>query len=124
MRTHRSECKKVTTAAPDFVDITDEVQTALAGSGIRDGQVTVFSPQNSCSLLVQERESGLLADIEQAMQRLGAFSDIARSTLVGSPSVVLPAVAGRLRLGMWQRVLLVELGEPRTRAVVVQITGE
>jgi secondary thiamine-phosphate synthase enzyme len=124
MRTHRSECTAATTTTPDFVDITDEVQTALTDSGIRDGQVTVFSPERSCSLLVQERESGLLADIEQTMQRLGRPAGDTRFSLVGSPSVVLPAVGGRLRLGSWQRVLLVELAEPHPRSVIVQVTGE
>ena len=123
MKTHRSQCTTATATTPDFVDITDEVQSALADSGISDGQVTVFSPQGSCPLLVQERESGLLADIAQAMYRLGHFAN-GKSSLVGSPSVVLPAIAGRLRLGIWQRVLLVELEEPRQRSVVVQITGE
>jgi secondary thiamine-phosphate synthase enzyme len=124
MRTHRRECRTATAAAPDFIDITEQVQGALTDSGISDGQVTVFSPQEACTLLVQERESGLLADIEQTLRRIGARSAGSRCPLVGSPSVVLPAVEGRLRLGVWQRVMLVELSQPRTRSVVVQITGE
>ena len=121
MRTHRSDCIAVTTGAPDFVDITDEVAAALARSGIRDGHVTVFARAEACSLLVQERESGLLVDLEQAMERVGAAS---RTTLVGSASLVLPAVDGRLRLGVWQRVLLVEHDAAGARSVTVQIVGE
>ena len=123
MRTHRTECTRATAAAPDFIDITDDIQTALSDSGISDGQITVFSPHRTCSLLLQERESGLLTDIEQTLTRLHT-STTAQGTLVGSSSVVLPAVAGRLHLGIWQRVLMVELDEPRERSVVVQITGE
>ena len=44
--------------------------------------------------------------------------------MVGAPSVVLPFVDGKLRLGTWQRVLLLELEEPGPRPVVVQIVGE
>jgi secondary thiamine-phosphate synthase enzyme len=124
MRTHRSEYKRVTATAPDFVDITDDVAGALSRSGIRDGRVTVFSPHEACSLLLQEYESGLILDIRQTMLRLGAATPTGRRTLVGSPSVVLPAVDGRLRLGLWQRLLLVELAEPRSRSVLVQIVGE
>jgi thiamine phosphate synthase YjbQ (UPF0047 family) len=124
MKTHRSECTTATGATPDFVDVTDAVQGALSHSGIANGRVTVFCSSKSCSLLVQERESGLLADIVQTMKRLDDSVTQPTMTSVGSPSVVLPAVAGRLRLGMWQRVLLVELGEPRERSVIVQITGE
>jgi thiamine phosphate synthase YjbQ (UPF0047 family) len=123
MRNHHDECVLVTTAAPDFVDITDGVEAALARSGIHQGQVTVFSPHEECSLLVQERESGLLLDIERTLARLGA-SGAPRRSLVGSRSVVLPAVMGRLRLGMWQRVLLVELMRPSARSVVVHVVGE
>lgn len=124
VRTHQTECILDTAEGPDFVDITGDVQGALASSGILDGQVTVFSPHDGCSLLVQERESGLIVDIAQTLDRLGAARPRQRQTLVGSPSVVLPAVAGRLRLGMWQRVLLVEQGEARAPSVVVQIVGE
>jgi thiamine phosphate synthase YjbQ (UPF0047 family) len=124
VRTHQSHCIAVTDGAPDFVDITEEVSAALARSGIRDGHVTIFSRDRACSLLVQERESGLLVDIEQALRRLGAVAATDRLTLVGSPSIVLPAVGGRLHLGVWQRVLLVEHDEPGARAVTVQIVGE
>jgi thiamine phosphate synthase YjbQ (UPF0047 family) len=123
MRNHHDECVLVTTAAPDFVDITDEVEAALARSGIREGQVTLFSPHDECSLLVQERESGLLLDIERTLARLGASGAPPRA-LIGSPSVVLPAAMGRLRLGAWQRVMLVELTEPSARSVLVHVVGE
>lgn len=123
LRSHARECATITTSAPDFVDITDEVEEILARSGISDGHVTVFSPHEGCSILVQERESGLFVDIHQTLQRLGTGDVVERRAVVGSPSVVLPAVAGRLRLGMWQRVLLVELGEPRRRSVLVHVVG-
>jgi thiamine phosphate synthase YjbQ (UPF0047 family) len=44
--------------------------------------------------------------------------------MLGSSSVVLPATDGRLRLGVWQRVLLVELEAPQQRRIVVQVVGE
>jgi thiamine phosphate synthase YjbQ (UPF0047 family) len=44
--------------------------------------------------------------------------------MIGSTSVVIPAVDGRLRLGTWQRVLLVELDEPARRSFLVQVVGE
>jgi thiamine phosphate synthase YjbQ (UPF0047 family) len=44
--------------------------------------------------------------------------------MLGATSVVLPAVDGHLRLGTWQRVLLVELREPSQRSIVIQIVGE
>lgn len=122
MRTHQTECAAEMEAAPGFADITDEIQAALDDSGISDGQVTVFAPEVACAILVNERESGLLEDIKRTIDRLALDGD--RSGMLGSTSVVLPAVDGRLRLGTWQRVLLVELVRAGPRSVVVQIVGE
>ncbi|HZJ51511.1 MAG TPA: YjbQ family protein [Actinomycetota bacterium] len=123
MRTHQSECTVSTLAAPDFVDITDDVQASLADSGICDGHVTIFSRSPSSPLIANERESGLLEDIKAAMARLnGSLSD--GRPIIGSTSLMLPAVEGKLRLGTWQRVLLVELSQAGPRSVIVQIVGE
>jgi secondary thiamine-phosphate synthase enzyme len=86
--------------------------------------VTVFSPDTTCALLVNERESGLLEDIKRAIARLNPNGSDARAGMLGATSVVLPAVDGHLRLGTWQRVLLVELREPSQRSIVIQIVGE
>jgi len=123
MLNHQRERTFSTTAVPDFVDITGEVQIILDESGIANGMVTVFSPSAGCPLIANERESGLLADIQTAMARLGG-SPRDGSALIGSNSLVLPAVDGKLRLGTWQRVLLVELEESGPRSVIIQIVGE
>ena len=119
MKTHQVECTATTKTALDFVDITDEVQGALTTSGIGSGQVTVFAPHQDCAILINERESGLHTDIRTTLERLGG-----KHTVVGSKSVVLPAMDGRLRLGQWQRVLLLELDRAQERSIIVQIVGE
>jgi secondary thiamine-phosphate synthase enzyme len=124
MRTHRANCKTRTRNLLDFVDITDAVQAELTASGIAEGQVTVFADSDACVLIVNERESGLLEDIRNAMRRLEGTGSANGKTLLGSTSVVLPAVGGKLRLGIWQRLLLVELEQPDTRGVIVQVVGE
>ena len=121
LRTHHARCTAQTDDAPGFVDITDSIEAALVDSGIRNGQVTVFAQGEGCSLLVNERESGLLHDLRAVLTRLK--DGWPRST-IGSASLVLPAMEGRLGLGMWQRVLLVELDAPTARPVVVQVLGE
>jgi secondary thiamine-phosphate synthase enzyme len=93
-------------------------------SGIAEGQVTVFADSDSCVLVVNERESGLLDDIRKTMKRLEGRGAADGKTLLGSTSVVIPAVDGKLRLGVWQRLLLVELEQPNNRRVIVQVVGE
>jgi secondary thiamine-phosphate synthase enzyme len=124
MRTHQAECHTKTIEPLDFVDLTDEVQGVIDESGIEDGQVTVFTPQTECVIVVNERESGLLSDVRRALDRLHSGGASKGRAMIGSCSVVLPAEAGKLRLGTWQRVLLVELEEGAERSVVVQIVGE
>jgi secondary thiamine-phosphate synthase enzyme len=124
MRTHQARCSARTRDVLDFVDLTDQVQTALDQSGITDGQVTVFVPEASCAILVNERESGLLEDIRRTIGRLDSNGSGVRSGIVGTTSVVLPAVEGRIRLGTWQRVLLLELESASSRSIVIQIVGE
>jgi secondary thiamine-phosphate synthase enzyme len=124
MRTHQEERVTTSRHVLDFIDITEEIQGALDASGIRNGQVTVFSPHTSCAILVNERESGLLEDIKRTIERLSSNGATRQYGIIGSPSVVLPALSGRLTLGTWQRVLLVELGAAGSRSIVVQIVGE
>jgi secondary thiamine-phosphate synthase enzyme len=113
-----------TRALFDFVDITDRIQEVVDGWPAGNGQITVFTDCVSCSLIVNERESGLLEDIRSTMRRLDTSTMHDRRALLGSSSVVLPVVDGRLHLGDWQRLLLVELAEPGARKVVVQMVGE
>jgi secondary thiamine-phosphate synthase enzyme len=128
MRTHHEECPAVTTRNLDFVDITTDVEAILGSSGIRDGHVTVFSREHGCSLIINEHEHGLWTDLRSTLERLEKEHPDELRASIGSASVVLPAVGGRLHLGMWQRLLLVELedGEEnaKDRSVHVQIVGD
>jgi secondary thiamine-phosphate synthase enzyme len=123
MRTHRAECRATTSGAFDFVDITDEVSSALESSRISDGQVTVFVSDSSSTLLLNEHEAGFFSDLRGTMRRLESTRSDGKA-LLGSASVVLPAVGGALRLGVWQRLMLVELDEPGPHDLVVQVVGE
>ncbi|HVM35207.1 MAG TPA: YjbQ family protein [Actinomycetota bacterium] len=123
MRTHLARASTKTLASLDFVDVTDEVAAALEESRIKNGHVTAFASGRDCSLILNERESGLWHDLKTALASDDELPADRRAVL-GSSSVVVPALEGRLHLGRWQRVLLVELGEPSERTVSVQIVGE
>ena len=124
MQTHEARRSFVTSSHLDFVDITDDVIKAVEEAGIRNGRATVFSPHPKVTILANERESGLLKDIRRAFTKLDAAGRPPHTLHVGASSVVVPVTEGRLRLGTWQRLLLVELGEPDERTIIVQIVGE
>lgn len=124
VKTFETRCEARTNTVPDFIDVTDEIAAAVDDSGVSHGRAIVFAPAESCSIMVNERESGLLADLKRTLERLKATNGSGSRAMLGSSSVVLPVEDGKLRLGTWQRVLLVELSEPAPRSVDIQIIGE
>lgn len=123
LQTYEKEFVTTTPERFGFVDITDDVQATVEGLGLTGGRATIFSPADHCSLVLNERESGLLKDIRRALDRVRLESGGAPTT-IGSKSIVFPIVDGKLRLGQWQRLLLLELGDPAERRVVIQVIGE
>lgn len=121
MLTHATKCIAAAETTLGFVDITDRVQDAVASSPVTDGRVTIIRPDAGCALVVNEQERGLHADVQATIQRLTNGSG---PPPVGCASLVLPVVGGRVHLGTWQRVLMLELSEPRERSLLIQVVGE
>lgn len=136
-----------TGAADEFWNLTDLVREVVARSGVRHGQVTVYSPHTTCSVLVNESETGFLNDYRRLIEEvvpadryyehddwelrtenlqedeyLNGHAHV-RQLLVGATSVTIPVVEGEVLLGQWQRVLFVELDQARERRVVVHAQG-
>jgi secondary thiamine-phosphate synthase enzyme len=102
------------------VDVTDRVRVFASSSG-GDGLVHVFAPHATAGLALMETGSGSEEDLEGLLERLlprddryahrhgsvGHGGDHLLPVLV-SPSLVLPVDGGRLVLGTWQRVVLVD----------------
>jgi secondary thiamine-phosphate synthase enzyme len=130
-------------------DITDEVNEAVAASGIRDGIACVYSPHTTCCVRVNEFEQGFMDDFAALLKRLVpqegyyAHDDWDRRTeniceedmefgnghahcmsmLLGSAGESIPVRDGELLLGTWQRVLFIELDRERDRRWLVQVVG-
>jgi thiamine phosphate synthase YjbQ (UPF0047 family) len=122
MRTHRNLRETETTDPPGFVDITPLVEEALVDCGIENGRVLINS-EDGCPIVINELETGLIADAKRTVQRLRETGS-QHAARIGSSSVVLPAQKGKLLLGVWQRILLLELERPCSRSVSIQIMGD
>ncbi len=136
-----------TTAPTEFWDLTDIAREVVARSGVRHGQVTVYSPHTTVSIAINESETGFLNDLRRL---LGAVipehtyyehddHDLrtenlqedefvnghshCRQMLVGNTSVTIPVVEGELLSGRWQRILFAELDQARDRRVVFHAQG-
>jgi secondary thiamine-phosphate synthase enzyme len=123
----------------DMVDMTSKAQAAVAESGFCEGSVTLFAVGATAAVTAIEYEPGLVMDMEAMLERIapagGGYHHDAdadggnghshlRASLLG-PSLVVPFSSGRLMLGTWQQVVLVNLdNRRRARRVVCQVTGK
>jgi len=146
--TSRHTTFRVSTGHPtEFIDITERLEALVAAAGLRVGILSVQTLHTTTAVIVNEHEPLLFRDfaemLDAAARRTAAYhhDDPARRTvnvtadervnghahcqalLLGS-SVALTVVEGRLRLGRWQRVFLVELDGPRERELSVVALGE
>lgn len=123
MLTHNSNCTVSAATTFGLVDVTEQVQEVVTSCGVSDGRVTIVRPDEGCALVVNEQERGLHADVQATIERLSSNNG-AGVPPVGSASLVLPVVRGRVHLGTWQRILMLELSEPQDRPLLVQVVGE
>ena len=123
----------------DCVDVTDDVQRAVSRSGIRQGLATVFVTGSTAGVTTIEYEPGLVRDLRDAVRRLfpediryahheaagddNGFSHL-RASFIG-PSLSVPVVDGRLQLGTWQQIVLIDFDtHPRARSYLIHVIGE
>ncbi len=124
----------------DIVDITPKVSKVLSDSQIKDGLLTIFMPGSTASITTIEYESGLVKeDLPRALEGIAPAAERyahdsawgegnghahVRASIVG-PGITVPFSQGKLMLGTWQQIVLVDYdNRPRSRQIVVQIMGE
>ena len=135
--THTEQLK--TKGQNDCVEITGAVQRAVGQAKVRNGLATVFVTGSTAGVTTIEFEPGLVRDLKEAVQRLfpehlryahhesggdeNGFSHL-RASFIG-PSLTVPIVDGRLQLGTWQQIVLVDFDtHPRTRTYLIHLIGE
>jgi secondary thiamine-phosphate synthase enzyme len=122
-----------------MIDLTERVQALVERHRFREGQALVFVSGSTAGLTTVEFEPGLLEDLPAAFERIaprgiryrheetwhdGNGHSHVRAALLG-PSLTVPFRDGRLLLGTWQQITLVDFdNRPRRREVVVQLSGE
>ncbi|MBC7217746.1 MAG: YjbQ family protein [Candidatus Caldatribacterium sp.] len=133
------EIRLETKGHTDVVPLTEQVAAILKESGLSSGLVCLFLPGTTATLTTTEFEPGLVKDIKDFWERIAPVEHFyehnarwhdgngyahVRAQCSG-PSLVLPFVEGKLLLGTWQDIVLVDFdNRPRSRTVIVQIMGE
>jgi len=123
----------------EIIDITPEVARNVEASGVDSGTVTLFVVGSTAGITTIEYEPHLASDFRNMWDRLiprgityehnktwgdGNGHSHVRASMLGA-SLVIPFVNKRLTLGTWQQIVFVDFdNRPRSRKLVIQITGE
>ena len=122
----------------DVIDVTPQIQDHVRESGVTSGQVTIFVMGSTAGVTTVEFEPGCVADLADLFDRLApptrdyhheqtwhdgnGFSHMRAALL--KPSLNVPILDGRPRLGTWQQIVVVDFDNgPRQRKVAVQVIG-
>jgi secondary thiamine-phosphate synthase enzyme len=135
---HTGLLRLETEGEAQIVDLTEGVLAVVRQSGVAAGVVSVFVTGSTAAVTTMEYEPGGVADlralVEQLVPRAASYQhnvlnhdDNAhahlRASLIG-PSETVPLVAGRLVLGTWQQIVLIDFDDrPRRREVHVQVVS-
>lgn len=123
----------------DIIDMTVQLSNTVEESKIKNGTVTIFVSGSTAAVTTIEYEPGLVHDFPEMLSRVvpkdieyehdntwhdGNGHSHIRSSLIG-PSLTIPIIGGKLTLGTWQQVVLLEMDtRSRNRTVILQIIGE
>ena len=129
----------------ELVEITDKVEEAVAKAGVTNGMACISSEHTTAGILINEHEEGFFSDLKEALRRLAPkdmhykHNDLRhRKAQPGEPrnghshilsslisaSQTLPIIEGKLKLGAWQSIFLIELDSARFRRITVTVIGE
>ena len=122
-----------TTAKREMIDLTERVAAAVAESKLAEGLCSVYTPHATAAVIVNENDDpNVCVDVLEALDRLvpagiwrhdrvdGNAASHIQAAILG-PGETVPVRDGRLCLGTWQAVMLVELDGPRERRVLVTV---
>jgi len=127
-----------TTAGTDILDLTTPVQDKVQQTGVTAGLLTLFISGSTAALTTIEYESGAVHDLKAALERLfpqelnyahdrrwgdgNGYAHVRAAFL--KPSLTIPIDQGRLQLGTWQQIVLLDFdNRPRQRRIRGQVLG-
>ena len=121
----------------EFINITGEVEDIVKRSGIAEGFVLVSAMHITAGVYVNDAESGLIADIEEWLEKLAPYRSDYRHHFTGETNadahlknllihheVIVPITNGRLDFGPWQQIYYAEFDGQRRKRVIVKAIGE
>ena len=138
MKSFRKELHIRAKARRAYINITPQVETALAESGVREGLCLVNAMHITASVFINDNESGLHRDFERWLEKLApekpygqydhnGYEDNADAHLkrsVMGREVVVAVTNGRLDFGPWEQIFYGEFDGLRDKRILIKIIGE
>lgn len=138
MKVYTQELVFNTKNRQEFINITDQVEGALAKSGIKEGLCLVNPMHITASVFINDDESGLHKDFSAWLEKLAPFGkDKYQHNLTGEDNadahlkrtimgreVVVAVTSGKLHFGPWEQIFYGEFDGQRRKRVLVKIIGE
>ncbi|HKX26821.1 MAG TPA: secondary thiamine-phosphate synthase enzyme YjbQ [Blastocatellia bacterium] len=145
LKTHHSQIR-IAAECLQFVDLTDQIATIVARSGVQQGLVNIQTRHTTTAIIVNENEPLLIEDLRRHLEQLAPrhaeyhHNDFSRridippdepanghshcKALFLPASVSINILDGEMQLGRWQSILFVELDDGRERNVSVMVMGQ
>lgn len=121
----------------EFINITPQVQGALETSGVQEGFALASAMHITAGVYINDAEDGLIADIEEWLEKLAPFradyrhhrtgesnGDAHLKNLLIGHQVLIPITKGKLDFGPWQQVYYAEFDGQRRKRVLIKVIGE
>ena len=139
MRSHRKELWFETPNRMDFVNITQQVESEVRGSGVQEGLCLVNAMHITASVFINDDESGLHRDYKRWLEELAPHAPIDRydhnrtgedngdahhKRQIMGREVVVAITEGRLDFGPWEQIFYGEFDGRRRKRVLVKIIGD
>lgn len=138
MVVYSDQVKMKTKGFTDIINITNDVHHFISKNECKEGQLLIFIDGSTAAISTIEYEPGLLQDLPELLESIipmnkryhhddtwhdgNGYAHL-RSTLIGT-SMTVPVIGGRVVLGTWQQIILVDFDNgPRTRNVILQFVG-
>jgi secondary thiamine-phosphate synthase enzyme len=121
----------------EFINITSELEKALAAANIQEGLVLASAMHITAGVYINDAENGLIADIDEWLEKLAPFrsdyrhhqtgetnGDAHLKNLLVGHQVLVPVTEGQLDLGPWQQIYYAEFDGQRRKRVLIKVLGE
>lgn len=131
-----------------YLDLTDDLRRAIKDAGVTDGAAIAFCEHTTAALLINEWEDGALADLRRHLteqiphdgvyyahddfdvrtqnmnedERKNGHAHV-KAMMLSATSHAIPVVAGEPAFGRWQRLIFLELDEPKERRITFHVFG-